>query len=141
LGKAIELAGRERLKNNSKIFKLRNKLIAGILKEIPDVILNTDIDNALPSHAHFSFLGAEGEAILFELDFRGIEVSTGSACASGSLEPSHVLLAMGLSPETAHGAIRFSLGKDNTAEDIQKTLKVLPLIISKLRAMNPLYNN
>ncbi|HOS88120.1 MAG TPA: cysteine desulfurase family protein [Candidatus Pacearchaeota archaeon] len=141
LGKAIELAGRERLKNNSKIFKLRNKLIAGILKEIPDVILNTDIDNALPSHAHFSFLGAEGEAILFELDFRGIEVSTGSACASGSLEPSHVLLAMGLSPETAHGAIRFSLGKGNTAEDIQKTLKVLPLIISKLRAMNPLYKN
>lgn len=141
LGKAVELAGRERIKNNKKIAKLRNKLVAGILKDIPDIVLNTDLTNALPSHAHFSFLGAEGEAILFDLDFQGIAVSTGSACASGSLEPSHNLLAMGISPEVAHGSIRFSLGKDNTSQEVEKVLKVLPPIITKLRKMNPLYKN
>lgn len=141
LGKAVELAQGERIKNNKKIAKLRNKLVAGILKDIPDVVLNTDLTSALPSHAHFSFLGAEGEAILFDLDFKGIAVSTGSACASGSLEPSHNLLAMGISPEVAHGSIRFSLGKGNTMQEVEKTLKVLPPIIVKLRKMNPLYKN
>jgi cysteine desulfurase len=139
LGKAVELAGKEREKNNKKIEKLRNKLIKGILEKIPETILNTDIATALPSHAHFSFLGVEGEAILFDLDFKGIEVSTGSACASGSLEPSHNLLAMGISPEVAHGSIRFSLGKHNTEDEIKKVIKVLPPIIGKLRKMNPLY--
>ncbi|MFA5087301.1 MAG: cysteine desulfurase family protein [Candidatus Paceibacterota bacterium] len=139
LGKAVELAGKERAKNNKKIEKLRNVLIKGILKNIPETILNTDIENSLPSHAHFSFLWTEGESILFELDFKGVEVSTGSACASGSLEPSHNLLAMGITPEVAHGSVRFSLGKENTAEEIKKAIKILPGIIAKLRKMNPLY--
>lgn len=139
LGKAVELADKEREKNNKKIEKLRNKLVEGILENIPETIFNTDIKNALPSHAHFSFLGVEGEAVLLDLDFKGIEVSTGSACASGSLEPSHNLLAMGISPEVAHGSIRFSLGKANTDEEIKKVIRVLPSVISKLRKMNPLY--
>lgn len=139
LGKAVELADKEREKNNKKIEKLRNKLVKGILENIPETIFNTDIKNALPSHAHFSFLGVEGEAVLLDLDFKGIEVSTGSACASGSLEPSHNLLAMGISPEVAHGSIRFSLGKANTDEEVKKVIRVLPSVISKLRKMNPLY--
>lgn len=139
LGKAVELAGKERTKNNKKIEKLRNVLIKGILKDIPETILNTDIESSLPSHAHFSFLWTEGESILFELDFKGVEVSTGSACASGSLEPSHNLLAMGITPEVAHGSVRFSLGKENTEDEVKKVIKILPGIIAKLRKMNPLY--
>ena len=139
LGKAVELVKKNRDKNNKKIEKLRNVLVAGIIKNIPETILNTDIKSSLPSHAHFSFLGTEGESILFELDFKGIEVSTGSACASGSLEPSHNLLAMGISPEIAHGSIRFSLGKENTLEEVEKVIKFLPGIVAKLRKMNPVY--
>lgn len=139
LGAAIQIANKEREKNNKKISKLRNMLVAGILEKIPETIINTDIENSLPSHAHFSFLDVEGEAVLLELDFKGIEVSTGSACASGSLEPSHNLLAMGITPEVAHGSIRFSLGRENTKQEIQKVMNVLPSIIAKLRKMNPLY--
>lgn len=139
LGVAIQIASKEREKNNKKIAKLRNMLVAGILKKIPETIINTDIEKSLPSHAHFSFLDVEGEAVLLELDFKGIEVSTGSACASGSLEPSHNLLAMGITPEVAHGSIRFSLGRENTKQEIQKVINVLPSIIAKLRKMNPLY--
>lgn len=139
LGRAVQIANKEREKNNKKIAKLRNMLVAGVLERIPETIINTDIKNSLPSHAHFSFLDVEGEAVLLELDFKGIEVSTGSACASGSLEPSHNLLAMGITPEVAHGSIRFSLGKENTKQEIEKVINVLPLIIAKLRKMNPLY--
>jgi cysteine desulfurase len=139
LGRAVELAEKGREKNNKKIAKLRNVLIDGVLKNIPDTVLNTDILNGLPSHAHFSFLGTEGESIMLALDFKGIEVSTGSACASGSLEASSTLLAMGIIPEVAHGSIRFSLGKNNTAEEVDKVIRYLPGIVSKFRKMNPLY--
>jgi len=139
LGVAVQIANKEQEKNNKKIAKLRNILVTGILEKIPETIINTDIENSLPSHAHFSFLDVEGEAVLLELDFKGIEVSTGSACASGSLEPSHNLLAMGITPEVAHGSIRFSLGKENTKQEIEKVINVLPSIIAKLRKMNPLY--
>ncbi|MFA5369073.1 MAG: cysteine desulfurase family protein [Candidatus Paceibacterota bacterium] len=139
LGRAVELVEKDREKNNKKIDKLRKILIEKVLKNIPDTVLNTDILNALPSHAHFSFMGTEGESIMLALDFKGIEVSTGSACASGSLEPSGTLLAMGIKPETAHGSIRFSLGKENTIEDVDRVIKYLPGIISKFRKMNPLY--
>lgn len=139
LGKALELAQKEMVKNNKKISKLRNFLIKNILEKIPEVKLNTDLAHSLPSHAHFSFLGVEGEALLLDLDFNGIAVSTGSACSSKSLEPSETLIAMGISPEIVHGSIRFSLGKNNTQEEVEKVIKILPKIVAKFRKMNPLY--
>jgi cysteine desulfurase len=126
-------------KNNIKLNKLRKILIAGLLKNVPNSILNTDLDHSAPSHAHFTFPGAEGESILISLDLEGIAVSTGSACAAGSLEPSHVLLAMGIPAEIAHSSIRFTLGKENTEAEIKRVIKVLPPIIKRLRKMNPIY--
>ncbi|MEK7098038.1 MAG: cysteine desulfurase family protein [Patescibacteria group bacterium] len=138
LGAAIgQIDEKTREKNNKKIAKLRDKLIAGIIKKVPDVVLNTDRSISTPSHAHFSFLGVEGESILISLDLEGVAVSTGSACASGSLKPSHVLLAMGIRQEVAHNSIRFTLGKDTTDEDIRHAIKVMPTIIKKLRKMVP----
>jgi cysteine desulfurase len=116
-------------------------LVDGVLKNVPDTILNTDRKNSTPAHAHFSFLGVEGESILISLDLEGIAVSTGSACASGSLEASHVLLAMGIKKEVAHNSIRFSLGRKNTKEEIKKVVKVLPGIIKRMRDMNPDYSS
>ncbi|MDD4332824.1 MAG: cysteine desulfurase family protein [Patescibacteria group bacterium] len=142
LGKAISMLDKKNVeKNNKKIAALRDMLVLGIKKNIPDVVLNTDRANATPSHAHFSFLDVEGESSLISLDLEGIAVSTGSACASGSLKASHVLLAMGIKVEVAHNSVRFTLGKNNTAEEIRKTIKVLPPIIKRLREMNPLYKN
>jgi len=141
LGQAIALL-KENLaaKNNNKIAKLRDMLITGIQNNIPDCVINSDLPTVAPSHAHICFLGVEGETILLSLDAYGIAVSTGSACSSKDLRASHVLLAMGISPETAHSSIRFSLGKNNTVEEIQKVLKVLPPIIQKFRKISPLYN-
>lgn len=139
LGKALELAKKEMVKNNKKISKLRNFLVKNILEKIPEVKLNTDLAHSLPSHAHFSFLGVEGEALLLDLDLNGIAVSTGSACSSKDLKPSETLIAMGISPEIAHGSIRFSLGKNNTQEEVGKVIKILPKIVAKFRKMNPLY--
>ena len=119
--------------------KLRKVLIDGLLKNIPGAILNTDLNNSSPSHAHFTFPGAEGESILISLDLEGVAVSTGSACAAGSLEPSHVLLAMGIPAEIAHSSIRFTLGKYNAGAEIKKVIKILPPIIARLRKMNPNY--
>ncbi|MCU0679653.1 MAG: aminotransferase class V-fold PLP-dependent enzyme, partial [Planctomycetes bacterium] len=129
----------EQNKNNQQIAKLRDKLIKGVMKNIPDVVLNTDRSCATPAHANFSFLGVEGESILISLDLEGTAVSTGSACASGSLKASPVLLAMGIKQEVAHNSIRFSLGKNNTEKEIDQVIAELPSIIKKLRAMNPLY--
>lgn len=138
LGAAIEqLNPGAREVNNKKVAKLRDKLVSGVIKKIPNVVLNTDRNSSTPSHAHFSFLGVEGESILISLDLEGIAVSTGSACASGSLKPSHVLLAMGIKKEVAHNSIRFTLGKHTTADEINRVLKVLPPIIKKLRKMVP----
>lgn len=139
LGRAVELLDEKAVENNNrKIAGLRDMLISGIMENIPDVVLNTDAKNAVPSHANFSFLGVEGESILISLDLEGIAVSTGSACASGKLDPSHVLLAMGIKPEAAHSSVRFSLGKTTTEREIKKTVKVLPPIIKKLREMSPM---
>lgn len=139
LGEAVNQLGPSIVKkNNKKIARLRDLLIEGIIKNIKDIKLNTERKNSTSSHAHFSFLGVEGESILISLDLAGIAVSTGSACASGSLKPSHVLLAMGIKPKVAHNSIRFTLGKNSTATEINKVLKILPPIIIRLRAMNPL---
>ena len=140
LGKAISLID-AKSNTNKKIARLRDMLADGIKKSIPDVILNTDRDNAAPAQAHFSFLGVEGESILIALDLKGIAVSTGSACASSSLKASHVLIAMGIKKEIAHNSIRFSLGKNNTEAEIKKVLKILPGIIKRFRRMNPEYKN
>jgi len=137
LGTVIQLIAKKQAKNNKKISELRSMLVDGIMKNIPKVILNTDRENATPAHANFSFLGVEGESILITLDLAGIAVSTGSACASESLQASHVLLAMSIPEEVAHNSIRFSLGKNNTEAEIKKVIKILPPIIEKLRKMSP----
>lgn len=140
LGKAVELLDQKSVeKNNKQVSRIRDLLVSEIKKNIPDIILNTDRENSTPSHAHFSFPGAEGEAALIALDMEGVAVSTGSACASSKHKASHVLLAMGIKPEIAHTSLRFTLGKYTTQEEIKKVIKILPPIIKRLREMNPLY--
>jgi len=120
-----------------RIEKLRDKLIEGIISSISDSILNGSQIRRAPGIANISFMNAEGEAVILNLDFLGIQVSSGSACTSRSLDPSHVLSAMGIPPEKAHGSIRFSLSKETTEAEIDKVLEVLPKIITKLREMSP----
>jgi cysteine desulfurase len=140
LGKAVSLLSKKNVDNNNRLIaELRDQLVDGIQNNIPDVILNTDRENSTPSHAHFSFNGVEGESSLISLDLEGVAVSTGSACASGSLKASHVLLAMGIKPEIAHSSIRFTLGRDNTKEEVRRLIKVLPAIIERFRKFNPIY--
>ena len=121
-----------------KIEKLRNKLLDGILKSIPNTFLNGFRENRLPNNANISFSGVEGESILMALNEKEVAVSTGSACASGSLEPSYVLMALGIGVERAHSSIRFTLGKYNTEKEIDYVLKILPGIIERLRSISPL---
>lgn len=139
-GKAAELAGLELESEAQRLKKLRDKLIDGVLSRIDEAQLNGDRQRRSPINANFSFRYVEGESILLSLDMKGIAASSGSACTSGSLDPSHVLLAMGIPHEIAHGSVRMTLGRDNTEEDIDYVLKVLPEIIERLRAMSPLYN-
>jgi len=135
-GVAARLAAGETAKYAKEISVLRNRLQIGLEKNIPNIKINGHPKDVLPNTLNVSFPGAEGEAILLSMDMQGIEASTGSACASGSLEPSHVLLAMGLGPQYAHGSIRFSLGWGITESDIDYIIEVLPAIISRLRAMS-----
>ncbi len=132
LGEAIKKIQDAR-KKIQIIKKLRNKLITGVLKEIPDSQLNGSLKERLPNNVHFSFKGAEGEGIVFELSQKGIFTSTGSACASHSLKPSGVLTALGLPDELSHSSVRFTLGKYTTSRDIDDVLKVLPKIVARLR--------
>lgn len=133
MGCAAELIKKEGKAENERLWNLREKLRKGIEKSIDEVLINSDNENCLPGTLNVSFPRAEGESILLLLDHEGICVSTGSACATGSLEPSYVLLAQGVPIEAAHGSIRFSIGRYNTEKDIDQVLKVLPGIISKLR--------
>jgi cysteine desulfurase len=137
-GKAAELAAGEVEEYGKKMSVLRDKLRRGLLEKIPHIKINGHPKDVLPNTLNVSFPGAEGESILLSMDMQGIEASTGSACASGSLEPSHVLLATGVGPELAHGSIRFSLGWGITEEDIDYIIEVLPPIIARLRAMSTL---
>ncbi|MCF6336077.1 MAG: aminotransferase class V-fold PLP-dependent enzyme [Spirochaetales bacterium] len=136
LGKAAEIARLELATEMEKLAALRDSLQAGIVNSIPDIHINGDPDNRLPGTLSVSFPGAEGESILLYLDLAGVAVSTGSACATGSLEPSHVLLATGLDIEYAHGSIRFSFGQFNVKEDVDYVLSILPEIIEKIRTMS-----
>ena len=138
LGAAAELALQEMKDENVNLIPLRDKLIKGILEKIPDSQLNGHPALRLPNNVNVSIKYIEGESMLLNLDMQGIAASTGSACSSGSLEPSHVLMAIGLSHELAHGSLRFTLGKYTTDEDIDLVLEILPKIVEKLRAMSPL---
>lgn len=132
---ALELAESEREEAYAAVLPLRDMLIEGTLERIPGVRLNGDRDKRLPNNANFSFDGVEGEAVLLGLDFAGICASTQSACSSASIEPSHVLVALGLDADLAVGSLRLTLGKENTEEEIRSTLDVLPGVISRLREM------
>ena len=139
LAKAVEIAEKDRQKNCEYLRTLRDELIDGILEKIPQTRLNGSRENRLPNNANFCFEYIEGESLLLLLDTNGIAASSGSACTAGSLEPSHVLLALGLSHEIAHGSLRLTLGKDNTKEDIEEVLRILPGIVQRLREMSPLF--
>jgi cysteine desulfurase len=137
LGKACELAQENFEQKNNKVKALRDKLEAAILEKCPDAMLNGDKENRLPNTANISFEYIEGEAILLMLDQYGICASSGSACTSGSLEPSHVLRAMGVPFTAAHGSIRFSLSRYNTEEDVDFTIEHMPPIVNQLRELSP----
>ena len=139
LAKALEIAVRDMDKNNAHCIKLQKKLIDGIENNIPYTKLNGSRTNRATSNVNFSFRYIEGESILMMLNMYGIAASSGSACASGDLDPSHVLLAIGLPHEIAHGSIRFSVSSETTEEEIDYVLDVLPKIIQRLRDMSPLY--
>lgn len=137
---ALEAACAHLSENAVKVSALRDKLIAG-LSQIPHAALNGDPVRRLPGNVSFCFEGIEGESLLLLLDDRGICASSGSACTSGSLDPSHVLLAIGRPHEVAHGSLRLSLCEENTEADVEAILKAVPEIVSCLRNMSPLWKD
>ncbi|HKL73931.1 MAG TPA: cysteine desulfurase NifS [Clostridia bacterium] len=139
MAKALEISVNEMEINNAKIKSLRDYFIDRVLKEIPDCKLNGGMENRLVNNANISFDYIEGESILMLLDLEGIAVSSGSACSSGSLEPSYVILSLGRKMEEAHSSIRFSFGKENTLEETQYTIEKLKEIVAKLRSWSPLF--
>ncbi len=138
LAKAVELADSNMEQESAGLKVMRDKLIKELTSRFEHVSLSGHPTMRLPNHASFLFKYIEGESMLLSLDMKGIAASTGSACTSGSLEPSHVLLAMGVPPEDAHGSLRLTLGKDNTEEDVDYFLDVMGPIVEKLRDMSPL---
>ncbi|WP_024831226.1 cysteine desulfurase NifS [Ruminiclostridium josui] len=139
LGKAIELATENLDEYNKKLIELRERTIEGLLAKVPYIRLNGHRHNRLPGNVNISFEFIEGESLLLMLDMKGIYGSSGSACSSGSLDPSHVLLAIGLPHEIAHGSLRLTFGDENTQEDVDYILEVIPQMVSKLRDMSPLW--
>jgi len=137
-GKAAEITKQEMPANMDKITKLRDRLIEGLLKPLPYTFLNGHPTSRLPDNVSVRYNFIEGESMLLSLDLAGVLVSSGSACASKTLEPSHVLLATGLKHEEAHGSIMFTLGRDSSEEDIEYVIGLMPPIINRLRAMSPL---
>ncbi len=135
-GEAALLAAERLDRYGSRMRTLRNRLRDGFIAKVPDIRVNGHPEHVLPNTLNVSFPGAEGEAILLSLDLEGIDVSTGSACASGDLEPSHVLVATGVGPELAHGSIRFSMGNETTEEEIEYVLEKVPPIIARLRSFS-----
>jgi cysteine desulfurase len=141
LGRAIELATADMLQRNEKIRAMRDRLMEGILANIPETRLNGHATQRLPGNVNVSIRYIEGEALLLSLDLKGIAASSGSACTSGSLDPSHVLLAIGLPHEIAHGSLRLSLSDENTPEEVERVISELVEIVDRLRAMSPLYDD
>ncbi|MBQ2433266.1 MAG: cysteine desulfurase NifS [Clostridia bacterium] len=140
LGKAITLANENLESHNAKLSEMRDQLIEKILSRIPETRLNGHKEKRLPGNVNVSISYIEGEALLLSLDLKGIAASSGSACTSGSLDPSHVLLAIGLPHEIAHGSLRLSLSEENTMEEVDYVVDALEDIVKRLRAMSPLYN-
>jgi len=137
--KALELVVGEMENQNKHLKNLTEVFYKKLVESIPDVILNGDFNRRIPNTLNLSFKGVEGESIILSLDMKEVAVASGSACTSGTLEPSHVLSAMGVDPAIAQGAIRFSFGRDNTTEDVEYVAGVLPEIVQRLRSMSPLY--
>lgn len=138
MGKAVEVVMRDMAEESERLRRLHERLIAEVLKRFKNVRLTGHPTERIPGHASFCFEHIEGESMLLSLDLKGIAASSGSACTSGSLEPSHVLLAMGIPHEVAHGSIRITMGRDNSDEDIDYFLEVMEPIVERLRAMSPL---
>lgn len=136
LGKALELSCEGMEARGARTLALRERLLEGLL-QVPRTHLNGSRENRLPGNANISVEGVEGESLLLLLDMNGVCASSGSACTSGSLDPSHVLLALGLSQELAHGSLRFTLDGENTEEDVDRILAVFPKIVNQLRSMSP----
>ncbi|MGE4284826.1 MAG: cysteine desulfurase NifS, partial [Clostridia bacterium] len=139
LAAAIELATNNLESYNKKIKTLRDRLVREVMEKIPYTRINGHPTERLPGNANFSFEFIEGESLLLMLDMKGVAGSSGSACTSGSLDPSHVLLSIGLPHEIAHGSLRLSFGDENTEEDVDYVMEVLPPIVERLREMSPLY--
>jgi cysteine desulfurase len=137
--KALELMLEDQSDEIYRLTHLRDWLVTGVLSSLENTQATTDVEPRLPHIASLLINGVEGEAMLLQLDNKGIAVSTGSACSSGSLEPSHVLLSIGCPPEIAHGSLRISLGRFTTEADIDYFLEVFPPIVERLRAMSPVY--
>jgi cysteine desulfurase len=137
-GKAAEIAKEEMQINVKKLTNLRDKLIEGLLKPLPYAFLNGHPTNRLPDNVSVRYSFIEGESMLLNLEMNGVSASSGSACTSKTLEPSHVLLATGLKHEEAHGSIMFSLGRENRLEDVEYVIGLMPSIVNRLRAMSPL---
>jgi cysteine desulfurase len=138
LGKAAELARLHLTERMEHTRSLRDYLEEELFKRIPDITRNGDGERRVPNIANINFDHVEGEGLQISLDLKGVAVSTGSACSSGSTEPSHVLVAIGLSQETGHGSLRFSFSKDNTKEDVDYVIETLPAIVAKLRKLSPM---
>jgi cysteine desulfurase len=138
LATALAIAQRHREAENARLAALRDRLIAGVLARVPDAQLSGHPAQRLANSASFVVEYIEGESMLLSLDMEGIAASSGSACTSGSLEPSHVLTAMGIPVELAHGSLRLTLGRRSTVEHVDRVLQVLPGIVARLRAMSPL---
>jgi cysteine desulfurase len=139
LGKAAELALRHTADEQGRVRELRDRLEKAVLQRVPNCFVNGDLNDRLPNTSNIAFEYVEGEAILLHLTRAGIAASSGSACTSGSLEPSHVLRAMNIPFTAAHGSIRFSLSRNNVAEDVDRVVEALPGILEKLRALSPFW--
>jgi len=139
MGKAAELAGTGLREESERIRGLRDRLERGLLDRVPHAWVNGARTPRVPNTSNLTFPFIEGEAMVIALDLKGIACSTGAACSAGAIEPSHVLTAMGLSPDRARGSIRFSLGKQNTAEDVEFALQLVPEVVARLREISPVY--
>ena len=139
MGKAAEIAGNQLVPDGQRVSAMRDKIICKVLEEIPLSYLNGHPTQRLPNNASFRFDGVEGESLALSLDNKGIAASTGSACSSKKLKPSHVLLAIGLNEVQAHGSLRLTLGRENTDEEVGYVIEVLPEVVSKMRAISPLW--